>query len=225
MVRAKKAPKKTKSIEPADEFEQKALAIVAPVSPLERWLEVKKLTSEEAFEDVSTALAIVKTARNQLKSEIDEIKKPLNKARNALIKKHKVQDGPLAELERHMKDTLVGPWLASLRAKEEKEAERRAKKLEAKGELDAAQDTRMAASQVDFTENVRGMSQRDRWVYECDDLLLLVKAVAAGKAPLAAVEVAHTWMSQKARDLKEEQELYPGVRIVNRPVIAVSGGR
>lgn len=61
-------------------------------------------------------------------------------------------------------------------------------------------------------------------VAEILDLMTLVKAVAAGKVPLAALEPerlieSHPWLNRQAGQMGEQLQ-YPGVRIVKKRVIA-----
>ena len=219
-------PAKSKTLtEPSSRFKKDALAIVAKAPALDSWIETKALKTEDEFHQAANALSVVKKVRRDLLVHVNKIKKPLNAARTALIAQHKKSDAPFAALEGYIKTKLLNPYMDKQRKKEEKKAERRATKLDAAGSSDAAQDVRDSVDNIDFTMDVRGMSRRDHWTYETPDLMMLVKAVAAGKAPLAALEVCHTFLADKARALKQEGEMYPGVQVVNRPVVAMRSGK
>jgi len=58
-----------------------------------------------------------------------------------------------------------------------------------------------------------GVFYRDSYSAEVTDLLELVKAVAAGKAPLACVEASMTYLNGAARVMKAALG-FPGVRVV-----------
>lgn len=62
------------------------------------------------------------------------------------------------------------------------------------------------------TPKVEGLSKRQNWKFEVVDLLALVKAVAAGQIPLAALEANTVFLGQQARSLKSEMK-YPGVKV------------
>jgi hypothetical protein len=62
------------------------------------------------------------------------------------------------------------------------------------------------------TPKVEGLSKRQVWKCEVNDLMALVKAVAAGQIPLAAIEANTVFLGQQARSLKGEMK-YPGVRV------------
>lgn len=62
------------------------------------------------------------------------------------------------------------------------------------------------------TPKVEGLSKRQIWKCSVTDLMTLVKAVAAGQVPLAAIEANTVFLGQQARSLKSEMK-YPGVKV------------
>lgn len=64
------------------------------------------------------------------------------------------------------------------------------------------------------TPKVEGICYREVWSAEIVDLLALVKAVAAGQAPLAYVQANQPALSQAARAIKQELNRIPGVKAV-----------
>lgn len=62
------------------------------------------------------------------------------------------------------------------------------------------------------TPKVEGLSKRQVWKCDVTDLMTLVKAVAAGQVPLAAIEANTVFLGQQARSLKSEMK-YPGVKV------------
>lgn len=66
---------------------------------------------------------------------------------------------------------------------------------------------------------VSGISGRDVWNFEVVDFPALVKAVAAGTVPLAAIEPDTKVLGQQARSLKGEMK-WPGVRVWSDRTIA-----
>jgi len=73
------------------------------------------------------------------------------------------------------------------------------------------------------TPKVEGVSFRDAFHAEVYDLLALVKAVAAGQAPLALLHVNTTALNGLARSLKGALVI-PGVKVVSDRVAAVRAG-
>ena len=69
---------------------------------------------------------------------------------------------------------------------------------------------------------IKGIAGRDIWKVEVVDLMALVKAVAAGTVPLAAVEASGKVLGQQARSLQGEMK-WPGVRVYSERSIAAGG--
>lgn len=63
------------------------------------------------------------------------------------------------------------------------------------------------------TPKVQGLSYRTDWKAECVNLLAIVKAVAAGEAPIGAVQINQQFINSKAIELKTETMLWDGVKI------------
>jgi len=62
------------------------------------------------------------------------------------------------------------------------------------------------------TPKVEGISKRQVWKCDVTDKMVLIKAIAAGHVPLAAIEPNTVFLGQQARSLKSEMK-YPGVRV------------
>lgn len=58
---------------------------------------------------------------------------------------------------------------------------------------------------------VAGISNRTTYGARVDNLLELIKAVAAGQAPIEAIQANTTFLGQQARAFKKAGQLYPGV--------------
>jgi len=71
--------------------------------------------------------------------------------------------------------------------------------------------------QVADPEKDDGVSYRDVWGAEVVSLTELVKAVAAGKAPLNALQANESYLGQWARMSKGTESL-PGVKVTNTPI-------
>jgi hypothetical protein len=89
--------------------------------------------------------------------------------------------------------------------------EKKADRLEAKA--DAKQDqahTVVAATAQTEAPRVAGTAVREVWSATVTDLMVLVKAVAAGEVPLFAIEPNLKFLNNQARAMKRELK-YPGV--------------
>jgi hypothetical protein len=62
------------------------------------------------------------------------------------------------------------------------------------------------------TPKVEGLSKRQVWKCDVTDKMALIKAVASGQVPLAAIEANTVFLGQQARSLKSEMK-YPGVKV------------
>jgi len=71
--------------------------------------------------------------------------------------------------------------------------------------------------EVAMPEKSDGVSYRDVWGAEVVSLMELVKAVAAGKAPLNAIQANESYLGQWARMSKGTESL-PGVKVTNTPI-------
>jgi hypothetical protein len=54
-----------------------------------------------------------------------------------------------------------------------------------------------------------------------ENLMSLVQAVAAGKAPVEALQANTTFLGQQARAFKKAGELYPGVTVIAESALSV----
>lgn len=101
-------------------------------------------------------------------------------------------------------------------------------------ELQAAAESQSAAAEatavmasaltvapvVSMPTRVKGVATRTNYSAEVDDLMELVKAVAAGKAPIEAITADQKFLNTQAKAYKKDGQLYPGVRIVGVQTLA-----
>lgn len=73
---------------------------------------------------------------------------------------------------------------------------------------------------VEAPAKVAGISGRVTYSAEVTDLLALVKAVAAGQAPLECLQADVRFLGAQARAFKKSGQLYPGVTIIAERSIA-----
>ena len=106
-----------------------------------------------------------------------------------------------------------------------KAAEKKAEKAEAKGDTEKAEEIRESVPVIpvpilaDNKPKVAGISTRTTWAGAVVDKMALIKAVAAGQAPITLLDVNTTVLNQMARALKDEMN-YPGVKAISTQSIA-----
>lgn len=76
------------------------------------------------------------------------------------------------------------------------------------------------APAVDAPAKVSGISSRTTYAAQVTDLMELVKAVAAGTAPIEALQADDKFLGAQARAFKKAGQLYPGVTVIAGTSIA-----
>lgn len=109
--------------------------------------------------------------------------------------------------------------------KEQERLQREAAKAEASGKVEKAELLQHRAEQTvapliqRAAPKVAGIATREVWKAEVVELDTLVKAIAAGKAPLALVQPNEKVLGAQARSLKKDF-IAPGVRVWSEKSIA-----
>lgn len=193
-------------------------------------------------------LAEIRSTRKSVEMHHDIQKAPLNEVRARALDLEKSDVGAFKALETTLGSRLLAfeTEVERQRKAEEArlqrealvaaqaEADARAKALReaAKAEEDAAvkrqlnaqarqlKDAPVFVAPVEVASPVVQTSTVTRWSAEITDVLALVKAVAAGTVPLAALEPerlidAHPWLNKQATQLREEFTM-PGVVAVQK---------
>jgi hypothetical protein len=163
-----------------------------------------------------------------IKREIDAIKKPVlaNEAEDtAAINDQKIRLG--AEITRfnHEQERIRREAERAAREAIERQAREealaRAVELEAEGDLQAAEAlldepvTAPVIIQAAQPPKVSGQVAKVAYSMEVTDLKLLVKAVANGEAPLAAIQANESFLNGRAR-LDREAYAIPGTKLVRK---------
>jgi putative phage-type endonuclease len=112
--------------------------------------------------------------------------------------------------------------LASIEADAQARAE-----LQAKAELNAqASPTQLAPQvlpathQIEPTTKAYSTGKEMTYTIEVDDLLVLVKAISEGKAPVQCIQVDFDFLESFAKTIKSSGQLFPGVRSIASHSIA-----
>ena len=195
--------------------------VTRTLKPLDaRWLKVERLKDNDHAEEADSAGAVVKALIKEIAAKRKEITRPLDASKKAVMAQAKTASAPLEKLEKHLK-FLIREREAELRAIEMKAAEKKAKRLEKKGDYSLASDIREEAENAPVM-HLAHSKVRDAWSAEVLDFMELLKAVVAGKVPLEAVMPNDVWLNAKARDLKSPHLDIDGVVGVNNRTTAIS---
>lgn len=195
----------------------------------------KLMTITTAAEYIAAGelLKTVKGLRGEIDSTFDPIISKAHDAhKEALARKRKV-DAPLIEAEGILKPRIATYLREEERKRQEEEmrlqkeardreeAEQLAKAdiLHEIGEVEAANQVLKEEIYVppivlpSAAPKVAGISMRETWSAQVVDLMTLVKAVAAGTAPIQCLSADTVFLGQQARSMKGALN-YPGVKAV-----------
>lgn len=195
-----------------------------------------------SYQAAANLLLDIKGLRAEIQATFGPIVQKAHAAHKEAVAQRTRHEEPLKEAEKLIK-ARMGTWqraeeqrareeaarLAAVARKHDEEARlREAEALEAAGEAEAAErvldEPAPAPPPPPPTRvpQVKGIAGRDIWRFEVTDLMALVKAVAAGSVPLAAVEASTKALGQQARSLQKEMR-WPGVRVWSERSIAAGG--
>ena len=221
---------------------QEIQADVAPIIANARTVALA-VQNQEGYNAAGAYLLRVKEVRKKLTDALEPFVQSAHKAWKDARKRADEFYNPVDEAEAIVKPAMATWW-------EQEERERLRKQQEADLEAQKREQDRIVAEAVKASENgneaaaeaildqpvivapvvmpsvsqVKGVSMREVWQYEVTNLMELVKAVAAGKVPLGALQANAMFLGQQARSLKGECR-YPGVRVWSIKSVAAGGGR
>jgi len=190
------------------------------------------IDNNDDYEDCGLLLKRVKVTSNELDLKRKSITRPLDEAKKNTMALFKPVLDALASIEKSAKRKMIDYQTEQerkareLQAKQEAAArkereklEERALKHESKGREERAARLREEAELNNAAPvppsmpvaKAAGVSTREIWKVEVVDKMALIKAVAAGQAPMAALEVSTKFLGQQVKSLKGEYNL-PGTR-------------
>jgi len=195
-----------------------------------------------SYQRAADLLLEIKGLRAEIEATFGPIVRKAHEAHKEAVGQRKRHEEPLQTAERLIK-ARMGSWqqeeerrrreeearlAAEARRRDEEARLAEAAALEEAGEAEAAERVLEepaatppppAPSRV---PKVKGVASREIWKAEVTNLMELVKAVAAGQVPLAALQVNEKVLGQQARSLKRELH-WPGVRVWSEQSIAAGG--
>src|SRR5688572_2580422 len=191
------------------------------------------IVTAEDFMNAGELLRTIKGLRAEIDGTFDPIISKAHAAHKEAIEQKRKVDAPLVEAENILKPR-ISAYLTEqerLRREEELRMQKAAQEEEERqrlesavilddiGETDSANallEERVVAPPVVLPRQVpkvSGIAMRQTWSAQVVSLMELVKAVAAGKVPIMALQANTTFLNQQARSMKSALN-YPGVRAV-----------
>lgn len=199
----------------------------ARINALVQTVGTVSITSNADNEAVAKMLGEIKGRAKDLDTLRRSMTRPLDDAKRRIMDLFRPIEGELAEAEKHLKGLML-EWrkLEERRLAEEREAaERERQRLAAEAAqaveegriadaIVAAEDSMAVATPAAEVSRARGTSFTEHYSAEVESLEELVKAVAAGAAPLNLLTANQTALNAMARATKQEGVVIPGVRFV-----------
>jgi hypothetical protein len=191
----------------------------------------RTITTGEQYEAAAAELIVIKAKYGEIEAERMSLRKPLALVMDRIQAIYRSPLTFLEEAERIVKRKMSDYQQAqeTLRIENQRKADEAARKeqekiraqaakAEAAGKVEKAEALQQRAQAVVApviqysVPQVAGIGTRENWYAECTDLMVLVKAIAEGKAPLSLVMANDKVLGQQARSLKKDF-VAPGVRV------------
>lgn len=197
------------------------------------------IETNDQFMEAGELLRTIKGLRAEIDATFDPIISKAHEAHKEAIGQKKKVDAPLVEAEAILKPR-IATYLREqerirreeelrLRKQAEEEAARQqvaeAALLDDIGETDQANKILEEKPYVPpvvlprATPKVAGISVRETWSAQITSLPDLVRAVAAGRAPIQCLKADETFLNQQARSMKQALN-WPGVKAVSDSNVA-----
>ena len=201
-----------------------------------------QILTDEDFRNAGELLIVIKGLRSEINDTFDPIISKAHEAHKEAIGQKKKVDAPLVEAELILKPRISAyiqvqekrrleeQRLLEQKLKEEEELRvlEKAEELHAFGDTDEANELLEKPVYVPpvvlprTTPNVPGIVSRTTWSAQVTNFMELVKAVAAGRAPIQCLKADTVFLGQQARSMKSALN-YPGVKAV--PDDNIAAGR
>lgn len=197
------------------------------------------IADADSYQNAGAFLTGVKALRKEIDATFDPVVRKAHEAHRAACDAKKKHEAPLVEAEGIVKRAISAyvtaeeqrrrQEAAEAAAKARREAEERA--LAEAAALEAAGEKEQAERVIEEVEmappppppppavKAQGVSTREKWTAEVVDFAALVRAVAAGRAPMALLSVNQSALNKQAEALKGELA-YDGVKARMERVVA-----
>lgn len=201
------------------------------------------IKDSDSYHKAAQYLQMIKSSRKRVAEILDPFVQAAHGAWKRAVAERNKYDEPLNAAEDIVKPAMATWWTAEqariqaeqrrleaeARKREEEQRLAEAVHAEENGDQNAAEailDKPMNVAPVVLPQAPRpgGISMRDEWKFEVNNLMELAKAVVAGKIPITAIQANEKFLGQQARSLKGEMK-YPGVRVWSVKNISSGTGR
>lgn len=188
------------------------------------------IKDKNSYDSAADLLIYAKGLKRKIEGYFKDLKDPINKAKDEILKKEKEALAPVDQAV-----ALLGPAMSAFTMEQERQrrvaeqkAQAEAKRLADEATLNAAVEAEqggdvegsaaildtpapIAPVSVPKFEEAKGLHDRTTWKAEVLNLRSLIEGVIAGKVPITAIEANTTVINQAARAMKQEFN-WPGVR-------------
>ncbi len=197
-----------------------------------------KIVDADSYVKASGLWQDIRALRAKVKESFDPIIQKAHAAHRAALDSKAKVDAPLEVAEKTVKKAM-NAWdeeQERIRQEEQRRLQEEARKREEEARLAAAIEAEQAGAKEEAeqileepvyvapvvvqkqTPKVQGGPVfRTVWKHQVTDLMALVKAVAAGHAPLTAIQANDVFLGQQARSLKDALRI-PGVKAYSERV-------
>lgn len=194
------------------------------------------------FQKAGDILRLIKAMSSEVTSFFEPLKKKAHEAHKALTTAEKEKLAPLVEAETHLKRGMATFQEEEERRRREEErrlqeeANRRAEEdrlalaieAEKAGDKESAEELLAAPVEAPIVvvkpaASVAGVSFRDNWKAQVNDVRALARAVADGTVPAMAILPNQSFLDNQARATKG-QLTYAGVRFYSEKVVSAGRG-
>lgn len=201
------------------------------INPLAERAKAFLILTAEHFQAAGELVKAMKAMRAEIDATFDPIIKAAHLAHKEAIEQKRIKETPLVEAEK-----ILGPRMEQwdreqerLRLEEERRLQQKAKDEEERRQLENAsilhelgevdEANRLLDEPVEVPTvrlerrpmKVGGIGFATRWSAEVVDLMALVKAVAAGRAPIQCLQADMVFLNRQAVAMRDALQ-YPGVR-------------
>lgn len=214
--------------------------IETSINPVIAHAKELKVIDNESYLIAADILKEIVSARGKVAQAFDDLIKDAYSHHRKLIARKNHYDAPLLSAEVKLKAARIA--FIQEQERKRREEELRLQEITRKQEEERRLDEAVALENAGMQEEaqrvidepqhqiaivlpppvprVEGISHRDNWSAEVTDVMALIKAVAAGEAPILAITPNMKFLNEQARSYKNLLKI-PGVKAVSTPIESV----
>lgn len=189
--------------------EQSIAKIETQKSAFDHWLSKDKILNADEFDILEVESQTIKALQKELEKEKKKLIQPLNAVLKQLRAKYKPMEDALDKVKNHMRNRLARAWKEKLQQEQIKKAETKAKRLEKKGDKQAAEATRQVA--IDTPAVQSSLKTRSHWTAEVTSKTDFLKECLMNSYLLDCIEIKQSKINDLARHHKQKLDI-PGLQ-------------